>query len=132
MSTNNVNMIGNLVDDPVLRYTNTKGKPVTNMRIAVNERINVNGQWQDRTTFSNVVCWDGMAENVAATLRKGHRVQVQGRIQIREYTPAEDPTAKTYFTELVANEVGLSLKFHMAEGVEKCVMTHQADETVAV
>ena len=123
MSANNVNMVGNLVDDPVLRYTNTKGKPVTNMRIAVNERIVVNGAWQDRTTFLNVVCWDGMAENAAATLRKGHRVQVQGRIQIREYTPVEDPTAKTYFTELIANEVGLSLKFHTADIVEKSTVT---------
>jgi single-strand DNA-binding protein len=121
MSTNNVNLVGNLTEDPTLRYTST-GKPVTNMRLAVNERIAINGEWHDRTTFMNVVCWGDLAENAAYTLRKAMRIQAQGRIQIREYQPDDtDPTSKSYFTELVASEVGLSLKFHVANEVEKSV-----------
>ena len=126
MSTNNVNLIGNLTEDPIIRFTST-GKPVTNMRLAVNERINVNGAWQDRTTFMNVVCWGDLASNVAYSLQKGMRVMASGRIQIREYQPDDaDPTSKSYFTELVASEVGLSLKFHVALDVEKSVPSHAA------
>ena len=113
MSTNNsMVMIGNLVDDVKLRYTNTTNKPVVNGRIAVNEPVRIGNDWSERTTYLNFVAWDAMAEHVAASVSKGDRVVVSGRLQTREYTP--DNGVRQYFTELVADEVAVSLRWAVA------------------
>ena len=113
MSTNNsMVMIGNLVDDVKLRYTNTSNKPVVNGRIAVNEPVRIGNDWSERTTYLNFVAWDAMAEHVAASVNKGDRVVVSGRLQTREYTPENG--VRQYFTELVADEVAVSLRWAIA------------------
>ena len=113
MSTNNsMVMIGNLVDDVKLRYTNTSNKPVVNGRIAVNEPVRIGNDWSERTTYLNFVAWDARAEHVAASVSKGDRVVVSGRLQTREYTP--DNGVRQYFTELVADEVAVSLRWAIA------------------
>lgn len=111
MATNNVTMIGNLVNDPVLRF-NDKGKATMTMRIAVNEPFNRNGTWDERTTYINVVAWDGVAEHTSESVLKGDRVVVVGRIQIRDYEP--EPGVRQYYTELVAQEIGVSTKWAVA------------------
>lgn len=116
MSNNNVNLTGNLTGEPELRFTSA-GQPVANLRIAVNERFQRNGEWAERTTYMNVVAWGTLGENVSQSLSKGDRVMVQGRIQIREYAPADDD--KRYFTELVADEIGVALRWATVDGVDK-------------
>lgn len=116
MSANTISVVGNLVADPELRFTTT-GKPVTNARLAVNERILVNGQWTDRTNFFNVVAWNAMAENVACSATKGTRLMVSGRLQTREYQA--EGGDKQYFTEIVATEIGVALRFHLVDSIEK-------------
>lgn len=86
---------GRLVADPELRHTNATGKPVTNIRVAVNT--------DDGTEYHNVVVWGRTAEVVCEFLRKGRSVQVFGRIQEREYQP-EEGEARTV-TEIVARSV---------------------------
>lgn len=113
-ASNTVTMVGNLVKDPILRYT-SNGKPVANARVAVNDRINVQGNWQDKTTFINVVVWGAQAENFVGSAVKGTRIMFSGRIDVREYTPnGGQPDDRQFVTEVVVQELALSLKFAMA------------------
>lgn len=114
MSTTNTMIIqGNLCDDPDLRRTNG-GKPVTHLRVATDERVQVNNEWESRPEFFTVIVWGNLAENVAHSLHKGNRVTVVARVKNRTYRPDEGDTR--YFTELIAEEVAVSLKWAVIEG----------------
>lgn len=115
-TTNTTTLVGNLVEDMTLRFT-TAEKPVANGRIAVNERINVNGEWKDRTTYMNIVQFGPAAENLAASTSKGTRVMVHGRIVIRDYDDAEGK--KQYRTEVVVDEAAISTRWAVCKDVEK-------------
>ncbi|MDX1660108.1 MAG: single-stranded DNA-binding protein [Nitriliruptorales bacterium] len=106
-------MIGNLTDDPELRFTQS-GVPVCNFRIASNRRYtDKSGQQQEETTFMNVNVWRDLAENVAETLRKGDRAVVIGRIKVRSYENREGQTV--WVTEIEADEVAPSLRWARAQ-----------------
>jgi hypothetical protein len=78
---------GNLVHDPELRFTNT-GTAVANMRVAVTQRIQQDGEWRDGDTlFSKVNVWRGQAEHLADFLAKGDRVMVTGRLLPQHSNP---------------------------------------------
>ncbi len=82
---NHTTIVGNLVDDPELRFTNT-GIAVTNLRVAVTQRIQQDGQWRDGdTSFFEVNVWRGQAEHLADSLTKGDRVMVTGRLRQRSW-----------------------------------------------
>jgi len=106
---NHTTIVGNLVDDPEHRFTNT-GTPVTNLRVAVTQRVQQDGEWRDgETSFFKVNVWRGQAEHLADSLSKGDRVMVTGRLRQRSWeTPEGD---KRSVTELEADEVGASLKW---------------------
>jgi single-strand DNA-binding protein len=110
---NQTTIAGNLVEDPELRFTNT-GTPVTNLRVAVTQRIQHDGEWRDgETSFLKVNVWRGQAEHLADSLSKGDRVMVTGRLRQRSWkTPEGD---KRSVTELEADEVGASLKWATAK-----------------
>ena len=110
---NQTTIAGNLVEDPELRYTNT-GTTVTNLRVAVTQRIQQDGEWRDGdTSFLKVNVWRGQAEHLADSLSKGDRVMVPGRLRQRSWeTPEGD---KRSVTEIEADEVGASLKFATAK-----------------
>ncbi len=110
---NHTTIVGNLVDDPELRVTNS-GTAVANMRVAVTQRIQDNGTWRDgETSFFRVNCWRDQAEHLADSLSKGDRIMVTGRLRTRSWeTPEGD---KRQVTEIEADEVGASLKFHTAK-----------------
>jgi single-strand DNA-binding protein len=110
---NHTTIIGNLVEDPEVRFTNT-GTAVTNLRVAVTQRIQQDGQWRDgETNFFKVNVWRGQAENLAESLGKGDRVMVTGRLRQRSWeTPEGD---KRSVTEIEADEVGASLKWATAK-----------------
>jgi hypothetical protein len=66
---NHTTIVGNLVDDPELRFTNT-GIAVANMRVAVTQRTQQDGQWRDGdTSFPKVNVWRGQAEHLADSLK---------------------------------------------------------------
>ena len=110
--SNYVTMIGNLTDDPELRFT-PSGAAVCNLRIASNRRYtDRSGQQQEETTFMNVNCWRDMAENVAESLKKGDRAIVIGRIRVRSYD-AQDGQTK-WVTEIEADEISPSLRWARA------------------
>jgi single-strand DNA-binding protein len=109
---NHTTIIGNLVDDPEVRFTGT-GIAVTNLRVAVTQRVQQDGGWRDGDTSYFKVVWRGQAENLAESLGKGDRVMVAGRLRQRTWeTPEGD---KRSVTELEADEVGASLKWATAK-----------------
>jgi single-strand DNA-binding protein len=110
---NHTTIVGNLVDDPELRFTNT-GTAVANMRVAVTQRVHQDGQWRDgETSFFRVNVWRGQAEHLADSLGKGDRVMVTGRLRQRSWGDAGGERRSV--TELEADEVGASLKWATAK-----------------
>ena len=79
-------VVGNLVSDPEIKFT-PSGKAVASTSIAINHgRKDQSGQWQDTgVTFLRISMWDHLAEEAAEKLRKGQKVQVQGRIETRAF-----------------------------------------------
>jgi single-strand DNA-binding protein len=105
MSENSVTLVGNLVDDPELRFT-PQGAAVANFRIAVSKRIR-------DTSFFRVNVWRQLAENVAESLTRGTRVVVTGTLKMRQWETQEGE--KRSVVEVEAVEVGPSLKFATAK-----------------
>jgi single-strand DNA-binding protein len=113
MATDNtVTLIGNLTDDPELRFT-ANGAAVANFRLAVTPRIRQGDQWTDgEVSFFRINCWRQLAENVTETLGKGARAIVIGRLRMRSWETAEGD--KRTVVEVEADEVAPSLKFATA------------------
>ena len=115
--TINTTFEGNLVDDPILRET-SDGTPVANLRVAVTSRTRLgNGEFKETTQYQSVVLWGSMATNANATLSKGSRVVVSGDLKNRKYDDSEGVTH--YVTEVHASMIGVSLRWHVAAGIEK-------------
>ena len=112
MAANTVTLIGNLTRDPELRYT-TGGRGVASFGLAVNRRYMQNNEWQEQTSFFNVVCWGDLGENVAATLTKGARTIVTGRLEQRSWETQDGD--KRSVVEVVADECGPSLRWAQAQ-----------------
>ena len=111
-SDNTITLVGNITDDPELRFT-PNGSAVANFTVAVNRRINRDGQWEDRLDgFFRCNCWRDMAENVAESLTKGMRVMVVGRLQQRTWEDAEGNRRSA--VEIQVDEVGPSLRWATA------------------
>ncbi len=110
--SNYVTFIGNLTDDPELRYTQG-GTPVATVRLASNRRwTGRDGQEGEETTYLNVNCWRDLAENVAETFSKGDRAVAIGRLKVRSYENREGQTV--WVTEIEADEVAPSLRWARA------------------
>ncbi len=109
---NTVTLVGNLTKDPELRYT-TGGRGVASFGIAVNRRYMVNNEWQEQVSFFNVVAWADLGENAAASLHKGNRVVVTGRLEQRSYETREGE--KRNITEVIADDLGPSLRWAQAQ-----------------
>jgi len=116
-SDNQVIIVGNLTDDPELRYT-PNGAAVVKFRVAVNRRFKDEaGNWKDGdTSYFTVNAWRTLAENVAESLTRGTRVVVAGRLQMRSWETQEGD--KRTVVEIEADEIGPSLRWATAK-VEK-------------
>jgi len=97
---NKVILIGNLTRDPELS-TIPNGTAVCKFAIAVNRRFS-NQEGNKETDFFNIIVWRAAGENCAKYLKKGNKVAIVGRVQIREY---EQDGVKKYFTEIIADDV---------------------------
>ncbi|NND75217.1 MAG: single-stranded DNA-binding protein [Ilumatobacter sp.] len=109
---NTVTLVGNLTKDPELRYT-TGGRGVASFGLAVNRRYQVNGEWQEQVSFFNIVAWADLGENAAASLNKGNRIIVTGRLEQRSYDDREGN--KRNITEVIADDLGPSLRWAQAQ-----------------
>ncbi|MFD0352986.1 single-stranded DNA-binding protein [Streptomyces sp. NPDC127110] len=104
-----ITVIGNLVDDPELRFT-PSGAAVTKFRIASTPRTfdRQTSEWKDgESLFLSCSVWRQTAENVAESLQRGSRVIAQGRLKQRVYDDREG-VRRTVF-ELDVDEVGPAL-----------------------
>ncbi len=110
-----ITVVGNLVDDPELRFT-PSGAAVANFRIASTPRTfdRQTNEWKDGDAlFLSCSVWRQAAENVAESLQKGMRVVIQGRLKQRSYETREGE--KRTVVELEVDEVGPSLAFATAK-----------------
>ena len=113
MPDNSVTVVGNLVEDPELRFT-PSGVAMAKIRLAVNRRwLNRNNnEWQEETSFFGGTCWREMAENVSESLQKGSRVIITGRLEQRSWETQEGERRSV--VELRIDEIGPSLRWATA------------------
>lgn len=110
--SNNVTLIGNLVEDPELRFT-PNGTAMAKIRLAVNRRWrDQQGTWQEDTSFFGGTIWREQAEQVAESLQKGTRVIVTGRLEQRSWET--DQGEKRSIIEIQIDEIGPSLRWATA------------------
>jgi len=87
MNDTTVTVVGNLVEDPRIRTTDS-GVDVAGFRVASTSRRydRDGGRWVDSASlFLSVTCWRALAGNAVASLRKGDPVVVTGRLSTRTY-----------------------------------------------
>jgi len=100
---NKVILIGNLGQDPELRYTGS-GTAVCNMRLATNESYkDSDGQLVEKTEWHNIVAWARLAEICNEYLNKGSQVYFEGQLQTRSWDDRDGNTR--YTTEVKAREM---------------------------
>jgi single-strand DNA-binding protein len=112
--TNTITISGNITREPEMRYTPSGVSKVT-FGVAVNRswRNQQSNEWEEQTSFFNVVAWRQLAENASATLTKGSRVVVSGRLEQRSWET--DQGEKRSIVEIVADDIAASLRFATAE-----------------
>ena len=114
MPDSTVTIVGNVTRDPEIRYTGG-GAAKASFSVAVSRRWQnrQTNEWEEQTSFLNVVCWREMAENVAESIGKGTRVVVTGRLEQRSWESQEGE--KRSKIEVIADEIGPSLRWATAE-----------------
>lgn len=106
---NNVILIGRLIKDVELRYTQSSNATYARFTIAVDRQMSkekkqeAEANGQPTADFINIVVWGKQAENCQRYLQKGRNVAIQGRLQSGSYT-VQDGTRK-FVTEVWAERV---------------------------
>jgi single-strand DNA-binding protein len=126
MTITSTTIAGNLTRDPEIRYTRD-GQATTSLSVAVNRRWQnrQTQEWEESTSFFDIVCWRDLAENVALSLTRGARVVVTGRLEERRWETDDGETRSK--VELVADEIGASLRFATVD-IHKVQRHSTADE----
>ncbi|MCY4623019.1 MAG: single-stranded DNA-binding protein [bacterium] len=114
MPDNTVTIVGNLTQDPEMRFT-PNGVAMVKLSIAVNRRRfnRDSNTWEDGdASFFNATCWRDLAENVSESLRKGTRVVITGRLEQRSWETQDGD--RRSIVEIQVDEIGPSLKWATA------------------
>lgn len=112
-------IIGNLTDDPELRFTNSS-RAVAVFTVASTPRFRRGEQWEDgETLFQRCNLWGPVAENLAGSegLKRGARVMVHGRLRQRNWEDKEGN--KRVSIELEVDEMGASIQFGTVDSFTK-------------
>ncbi len=132
-SINKVILIGNLGNDPEVRYT-SGGAAVANFNIATNESWVKEGQKEERTEWHKIVCWNKTAELCGEYLSKGRTVYIEGRLQTREWEDKDGN--RRYTTEVVAQTVqflgGNPNSQNAGNGFKKTSASNNAPDSEAI
>ena len=108
-----VALVGNLTDDPEVRFT-PQGTAVASFRLAVTPRVKDDEGWKDGdTSFFRINAWRDLAEHVTDSLSKGDRALVLGRLKARSWETPDGERRSV--VEVEAEEVGPSLKWATAK-----------------
>lgn len=109
MSASPTTLVGNVTQEPELRYLGDGGAAKLGFSMAVNHYwTDKDGERQEKTSFFNVVVWRNLAEDAAAVLEKGMRVIVTGRLEQRSYEDKDGNNRSAI--ELLADEIGISAR----------------------
>jgi single-strand DNA-binding protein len=101
MSVNKVILVGNVGQDPEVRYLDNN-TPVCNIRLATSETYkNKNGERVTSTEWHNVVLWRGLAEVADKYVKKGSQLYIEGKLRTRSWDDKDNN--KRYTTEIVAD-----------------------------
>lgn len=104
-----VTLVGNLGDDPEMRYTPT-GKAVATFSMAVVVRRKDGDSWSDvNTTWYRVNAWGNVGEHIAESLKRGNRVIVTGTLMARPWEDKEGNSRQSW--EVTADTVGADLAY---------------------
>lgn len=103
-SVNKVILIGNVGQDPEVRYTSS-GLPVTTFSVATNEvyKDQQEQKFKERTQWHNIIAWTKLAEFCGQYVKKGSKVFIEGKIQYRSYDDKNG--IKRTVTEIVADQL---------------------------
>jgi len=101
---NKVILVGNLGQDPEVRYT-TSGAAVTNISVATTDswKDKTTGEKVEKTEWHRVVFFGRLAEIAGEYLKRGSQVYIEGRLQTRKWQ--DQNNQDRYTTEIVANEL---------------------------
>ncbi|GAB2764058.1 single-stranded DNA-binding protein [Salinifilum aidingensis] len=113
-----VTMVGTLVADPEIRYTNS-AIAVASATVACNSRRRnqTTGEWEDgEATFLRCSIWRELGEHAAESLSKGTRVIVTGRVRQKEFDTTDEAgnTTRRRTFEVDVTEIGPSLRWATA------------------
>ena len=111
---NKVFLLGRLVADPELRYTDG-GNPYTVFRIAVNMPYKSRGEWKEDVLFINVISWKKQAEKLAS-LSKGERVFVVGELRQVDYE--RDGEHRSFIVVRAEKVIPFGAKKEVDEGID--------------
>lgn len=100
-SFNRVILVGNLTRDVVVKYTQSQ-TAVTEIGLAVNDRVKKQGEWTDETTFVDITLWGRTAEIAGEYLSKGSPVLVEGRLKLDQW---EQDGQKRYKLRVVGEKM---------------------------
>lgn len=106
--TNIVILIGRLVKDPELRYTQT-GKAVVNFTVAVSNGKNSEGK-EIPSCFFGCEAWEGMAKRISEYLAKGSQIHIEGKLIQRENKDKEGAKKYSSVRVLIKDIKFLNLK----------------------
>jgi single-strand DNA-binding protein len=109
--TARVTIVGNLTKDPA-QTTSQRGDAITKFDVAVN-RPTREGAPEEQPSYFNVTCFGTLALNTGQSLHKGNRVIVEGNLDVR--IVGRDDGSKATFVNVVADSVGLELRFHTGD-----------------
>lgn len=102
-SINRVTLLGHLGADPDVKVTANQNQ-LASLNVATNQKWkDSDGNWQEKTEWHRVVCWDKLAENAGKNLKKGDAVFLEGNISTRSWE--DNDGQKKYVTEIVAKDI---------------------------
>ena len=112
MSLNKVMLIGNVGNDPEVRYLESNpqnpsaNSKVASFRLATTERYrDRSGELRENTEWHSIVVWRNNADVVEKFVHKGSQVYIEGKLRTRQWT--DQTGAKRYTTEVVADTLQL-------------------------
>jgi single-strand DNA-binding protein len=101
---NKAMIIGNIGNDPELRYTKNSAAPVATFSVATTERWkDEQGYKREHTEWHRVVAWGGLAEVCGEHLHKGDKIHIEGKLSTRKWQD-QDGNIR-YTTEIIAREM---------------------------
>lgn len=136
---NKVILIGNLGNDPEVRYL-PSGSAVTNFSMATHAswKDKQTGEMKEHTEWHRVALFDRLAEIAGEYLKKGSKVYVEGSLRTRKWQ--DNNGQDRYSTEILVNELQMldsrretnnQMNHHFDDSFkdDKVTSNHQSNQT---